>query len=141
MIILDTNLVSETLKPAPSDTVRRWAAAQEASATFITAITQAEILSGLETMAAGKRKQRLSEAIDRILTRDFHGRILPFDQEAAREFARIFGVRKTAGRPISQFDAMIAAIARAHSATDATRNVQDFEHCGIRLVNPWTDVH
>ena len=141
MIILDTNAVSEALKPVPSDIVSRWAAAQESSTVFITAITPAEILSGIETMAAGKRIQRLAEAVDEIFMHSFQGRILPFDSEAARQFATISAIRKAAGRPISQFDAMIAAIVRVHRATLATRNVRDFEHCGIGLVDPWTDVH
>jgi hypothetical protein len=76
--------------------------------------------------------------VEEIFGLDFQGRILPFDQDSARQYARIHLSRKTAGRPISQFDAMIAAIARVHRATLATRNTGDFEHCGIRLVNPWT---
>jgi len=108
---------------------------------FVTAITQAEILVGIEVMVAGKRKHRLTEVVEQIFVHDFQGRILPFDAEAARQFATISASRKAAGRPISQFDAMIAAIVRVHGATLATRNVRDFEHCGIRLINPWADVH
>jgi toxin FitB len=141
VIILDTNVLSEALRPAPSETVRRWQATHQPSTLFITAITQAEILVGIEAMPAGKRRQRLSEAVEQIFARDFSGRILPFDREAARHFAVVSAIRKAAGRRISEFDAMIAAITRAHRATLATRNVGDFEHCEIRLANPWTDVH
>jgi toxin FitB len=116
-------------------------AKQDSSNVFITAITQAEILLGIEAMPAGKRKRRLAEVVEEIFAHDFQGRILPFDHDAAREFASILASRKAAGRPMSHFDAMIAAIARARRATLATHNTGDFEHCGIRLVNPWTDVH
>ncbi len=141
MIIFDTNTVSEALKPEPSPTVEGWVAAQSPADLFITTITQAEILYGIEVMAPGRRKHRLAEAAEGIFTHDFQGRILTFDQSAARHFAKIVAARETMGRPIADLDAMIAAIARAHGATLATRNVKDFEHCGIRLVNPWTDVH
>lgn len=139
MIILDTNALSETLKPVPEEIVVRWLASQERSNVFVTVITQAEMLYGIEVLPSGKRKLRLLELTQRLFGDEgFQGRILPFDHESAREFAKIAVSRKTSGRPISQFDAMIAAIARANRATLATRNTADFEHCGIRLVNPWT---
>jgi len=141
MIVLDTNALSDGMKPSPSERVLRWLALEEPSGVFITTITQAEILAGIEVLPAGKRRQSLAVAARRMFDEYFHGRILAFDSEAARQFATIAAIRKAAGRPISQFDAMIAAIARVHRATLATRNVRDFEHCGIPLVNPWTDVH
>ncbi len=139
MIVLDTNVLSEALKPAPSDVVLRWLAAQEPMATFITALTQAEIFYGLEIRPAGKRRARLYGAIDKLFSIEFQGRILSFDEESAREFAKIVSGRKAIGRPISQSDAMIAAIARSRRAAIATRNSKDFEHCGARLINPWKD--
>lgn len=139
MIILDTNVVSETLKPAPEEEVLRWLTSQERLNIFVTVITQAEMLYGVEVLGSGKRKLRLLELTEKLFGEGgFQGRILPFDRESAREFAKIGAARKTSGRPISQFDAMIAAIARANRAALATRNTVDFEHCGIRLVNPWT---
>ena len=143
MTILDTNAVSETLKPAPSEAVVRWLSAQAPAAIFTTAVTQAEIMCGVEALPAGKRRLALSAVVDDIFAKDFHGRVLPFDAESAREYARILAGRKKAGRPMSQFDAMIAAIVRSHGATLATRNTDDFENCGLRLINPWTarDVH
>lgn len=143
MIILDTNAVSETLKPKPSESVLRWLGSQDPGSVFVTVITQAEILYGIEVMAAGRRKHRLAHATEGLLMEDFQGRILPFDPQSAREFPRILASRKAAGHPMSQFDAMIAAIVRVHRATLATRNVRDFEHCGIRLIDPWTapEVH
>jgi predicted nucleic acid-binding protein len=137
VIILDTNGVSEALKPAPSESVLRWLASQEPASIYITSITQAEILYGIELMAVGRRRQRLAHAAEGVFTEDFKDRILPFDEPSARDFAIILAGRKAAGRPMSQFDAMIAAIARSHGATVATRNTNDFEHCGIRLINPW----
>jgi predicted nucleic acid-binding protein len=135
--ILDTNAVSEAMKPAPSDIVLRWLALQDPLGVFVTVITQAEILYGIEILPAGRRKQKLSAAASKLFYQHFRNRILSFDHESAREFANIVASRTAVGRPISQFDAMIAAIARSQSAAVATRNTGDFEHCGIRLINPW----
>ena len=138
MIVLDTNVLSEALKPLPSSTVLRWLAAQIPSAVFTTTITLAEVLYGVEALPPGKRRMRLLAAVQTMFAGVFEGRILAFDEEAARIFAGIVVSRDAAGRPISQFDAMIAAIARCHRAAVATRNTADFEGCGIRIINPWT---
>lgn len=106
---------------------------------FTTAITQAEILYGIEALPPGTRRSRLQAAIEKMFAAQFEGRVLPFDESAARSFARIAAARDAAGRPISQFDAMIAAIARSHRAAVATRNTADFERCGIPIVNPWAE--
>ena len=139
MILLDTNVLSEALKPLPSPIVLRWLAAQEPSSVFTTSVTQAEILYGIETLPPGKRRTRLLAAVEKMFAEEFEGRILPFDEDSARAFAGIVAARDAAGRPISQFDAMIAAIARSHRAAVATRNTADFQHCGIDLINPWTE--
>lgn len=139
MIVLDTNVLSEALKPLPSLIVLRWLAGQEPSSVFTTTITQAEVLYGIEALPPGKRRLRLLEAVEKMFAEEFEGRILPFDDDAARTFARIVAARDAAGRPISQFDAMIAAIARSHRAAVATRNTADFQHCGIDVINPWTE--
>jgi predicted nucleic acid-binding protein len=138
VIILDTNVLSEALKPVPSDAVLRWLAAQSPSAVFTTTITLAEVLYGVETLPRGKRQTRLVAAVEKMFAEEFEGRILPFDEDAARVFAGIVASRNTAGRPISQFDAMIAAIARCHRAAVATRNTADFDRCGIQVLDPWT---
>jgi predicted nucleic acid-binding protein len=104
---------------------------------FITTITQAELLYGVEVLPAGKRRMTLFAVIEKLLAEDFQDRILSFDEDSARLFAKIVAGRESAGRPISQFDAMIAAIARSRGAAVATRNTGDFEHCGIRVINPW----
>ncbi len=139
MIVLDTNVLSEALKPAPSQMVLRWLAAQEPSTVFTTAITQAELLYGVEILPPGRRRMRLLSAVEKILNEEFARRILPFDEGAAPEFARIVAARNAAGRPISQFDAMIAAIAGSHHAAIATCNRSDFHGCGVRTMNPWTE--
>jgi predicted nucleic acid-binding protein len=139
MIVLDTNVVSEALKPSPSRIALRWLAVQEPRAVFITTITQAELLYGIESLPSGKRRVNLSAEIERTFEEDFPDRILPFDEESARIFAKIAADRKASGRPIAQFDAMIAAIARSRSAAVATRNISDFEGCGIRVINPWVE--
>ena len=138
MIVLDTNILSEALKPAPADTVLRWLAAQTPAAVFTTTITLAEILYGLEVLPVGKRRLRLLTAVEKMFAEQFDGHILSFDEDAARLFASIAASRFAAGRPISQPDAMIAAIARSHNAAVATRNTDDFERCGIQVVNPWS---
>jgi predicted nucleic acid-binding protein len=139
MIVLDTNVLSETLRPSPSAVVLRWLAAQERLAVFMTVITQAEVLYGVESLPAGKRRDRLSAAIGRILVDEFPGRILPFDEDAANVYPKIVARREAMGRPISQFDAMIASIALSRRAAVATRDIRDFEHCGVRIVNPWVE--
>lgn len=137
MIILDTNVLSEALKPAPSATVLRWLAAQTPSAVFTTTVTLAEVLYGVETLPHGKRRTRLRSAVEKMFAEEFEARILPFDEDAARVFAGIVASRNTAGRPISQIDAMIAAIAQSQGAAVATRNTADFDGCGIQIIDPW----
>jgi predicted nucleic acid-binding protein len=138
VIVLDTNVLSEVLKPMPSEIVLRWLAKQNPRTVFTTAITQAEVLYGVELLPAGKRRARLLTATENVFTEDFHGRVLPFDEAAARVFAKIGATRSAVGLPISQFDAMIAAIARSRGADAvATRNTADFERCGVEIINPW----
>lgn len=137
MIILDTNVLSELMKSQPDKAVVLWIGKYQATSLFITTLTQAEILYGLEILPAGKRRTALEKAANLMFELDFTGRILPFDADAAQLFATIAAKRRKIGRPISQIDAQIAAITRCHSATLATRNVDDFTECGIDIVNPW----
>ena len=139
MIILDTNVLWEIMKVSPSPQVIRWLGQFPPPRLFTTAISQAEILYGIELLPKGKRRTALKSAVERIFTEDFGARVLAFDSEAARAFAAIASARRVAGRPITEFDSQIAAIALTHRATLATRNSQDFEGCGISLVNPWSD--
>jgi len=137
VIILDTNVLSEAFKPQPAESVLGWLATQAPSAVFTTTITLAEILNGIETLPPGRRRIRLSAAVEAMFRDQFEGRILAFDEDAARQYSRIAATRARVGRPISQFDAMIAAIARLHRAAVATRDTADFEHCGVETIDPW----
>ncbi|CAB3748045.1 type II toxin-antitoxin system VapC family toxin [Paraburkholderia humisilvae] len=137
MIVLDTNVLSETMKPDPDDRAMIWFRAQSRDRLFTTAITKVEMLYGLRTMEHSERKEKKSAVINAILNVDFAGKVLSFDRDAARRYAEIFASRKEAGRPIEEFDAMIAAIAQSKGAILATRNVKDFVNCDIEVVNPW----
>ncbi|TLY73322.1 MAG: type II toxin-antitoxin system VapC family toxin [Gammaproteobacteria bacterium] len=139
MIVLDTNVLSELLRPAPEPRVLTWLANQPRASLFTTAVTQGEILYGIRLLPDGQRRRKLAEAALAIFNEDFAGRVLSFDGDAAGAYAEIGTSRRAAGRPISQFDAMIAAMTRSRGATLATRNAKDFEGCGIDVVNPWAE--
>ena len=137
MILVDTNVLSELMRPVPAERVVRWVASQSAADLHTSSITQAEVLHGIMLMPAGKRRTAFETAARTMFSEDFEGRIHAFDSGAAHWYARIAAERQQAGRPISQFDAQIAAIARSAGAGIATRNVTDYEGCGVRLINPW----
>ena len=138
MIVLDTNVVSELMKPTPAGSVAEWVAAQPAASLCTTSITQAEILHGIMLLPSGRRRAAVEAAAEEMFKDEFGGRILPFGSDAAEPYARIAADRRRAGRPISQFDAQIAAIARSTGAALATRNVTDFDGCGVKLIDPWS---
>lgn len=138
MIVLDTNVLSELLRPEPARQVEQWLAAQDGAYVYFTAIGEAELRHGVAILPAGKRRTSLTTAIDGLLEEDFRDRVLPFDRVAARAYATIAAARRAAGRPISQFDCQIAGIALARGAAVATRNTSDYEGCGIKLIDPWT---
>jgi toxin FitB len=137
MVILDTNVISEVFRPSPAPQVLRWLAGQPADAVFTTSVNEAEIFHGIEWMPHGKRQTDLYNATEIYFQKYLSGKVLNFDGHAARIYAAITAQRARMGRPILDFDAQIAAIARAHKATLATRNTKDFEHCGIQLLDPW----
>jgi predicted nucleic acid-binding protein len=137
VIVLDTNVVSELMKPSPHAGVSGWIAAQPTSSLYTTAITQAEILHGIGLLPSGKRRTALEEAAEAMFEQEFGGRILPFGTDAARPYARIAVQRRRAGRPISQFDAQIAAIALATGAAIATRDVAGYAGCNVQVIDPW----
>jgi predicted nucleic acid-binding protein len=114
-----------------------WFARHDEGELFLTAITEAELRTGAAILPAGQRRDRLVTAIDAMVDQDFAGRVLPFDSNATRSYAEIAVERRAAGRPIMEADCQIAAIARSHKAAVATRNVSDFEGCGVKVINPW----
>lgn len=140
MTILDTNVVSEVMLSSPANRVLNWFSRMRAAdELFITTITIAEVLYGIELLPAGKRRDRLRADAENMFAEDYAARILAFDELAARSFARIAGSRRRIGRPIAELDAQIAAIAEVNNATLATHNMDDFKNCGLLVVNPWVD--
>ena len=137
MIILDTSIVSELMRPNPSSNVVAWVAGQAAQNLYLSTVTEAELLYGVEIVPAGRRRDRLLIEVEGMLQEDFEGRILPFDSAAAQAYAVIAATRRAAGRPINHADCQIAAIALSREASVATRDVDDFEGAGIEVINPW----
>ena len=137
MLVLDTNVISELMKASPSPRVTEWWSQQQSAELFTTTVTMAEILYGIEILPKGKRRDSLLLEAEAVFMQDLAGRILPFDEEAARAFAEIAAQRRAEGRAVTELDAQIAAIARSRRAILATRNTADFEGCGLHLANPW----
>lgn len=137
MILLDTNVVSELIKPIPNVDVVAWVRVQSATRLFISTISEAELRYGVALLPHGRRRDKLAEAVDAMLTHDFAGRILPFDRKAAAGYASIASRRRQVGREMSQLDAQIAGIAKAWNASVATRNGSDFQGCGVEIIDPW----
>jgi toxin FitB len=138
MILLDTNVLSELMRPAPDPRVREWLDRHPADDVWISAVTVGEVRLGLELLPDGKRKQRLASLADEMFAVEFANRCLPYDMLAAAEYGSIVAARSRAGRPVSVEDAQIAAIARSAGLTLATRNVADFDGIdGVPVVNPW----
>ena len=139
MLMLDTNMLSEIMRPEPDRKIANWIIRQPSDELFTAAVCQAEILSGLATMPSGRRRANLEEAARAMFVDDFDNRILPFDTEAASAYAEVFAARRNAGRPCGTVELMVAAIARVHEATVVTRNVADFEGVGVAIINPWDE--
>ena len=138
MVVLDTNVVSELMRPAPDPTVEAWVTERAAATLFFSVVGEAELRYGVAVMPAGRRRDALASEIEAMLREDFAGRILPFDSEAARTYAGIVAARRATGRPVSQADCQIAAIARSRGMAVATRNGRDFVDMEIDIVDPWT---
>jgi len=137
VIILDTNVISELSRHVPDPGVLAWLDSLEISEVATTAITAAELRYGVARLPEGHRKRELTVMIRGILSEDFYGRILPFDERASARYADIVTGREKIGRPVGVADAQIAAICRDLGATLATRNTSDFEETGIELIDPW----
>ena len=139
MIVLDTNVLSELMKPSGhrSPRVADWLRHQPAEGIFTTTVTMAEIFAGIAILPDGRRKAQIHAAADSIFDTAFARRVLPFDEASARAYADIVTARRGAGQPIAPLDIQIAAIARAHRMAVATRNVPDFQESGVELIDPW----
>jgi toxin FitB len=140
MILLDTNVISEIMRVQPDREVRAWLRGLPRTELWTATIVLAELISGIELLPPGRRQRTLREAVESMIAEDFRGQVLKFDVHAARYYGEIFADRQRIGRPVKEMDALIAATARANGASLATRNIADFEHCGIPLVNPWDGV-
>ena len=137
MIILDTNVVSEPLKAKPEPAVLAWLDAQAPTTLYLTSITLAELLAGVAALPAGRRRNKLRQALTDQVLPLFEGRVLAFDAQAAHAYAQVHAGAQAAGNPISFADGAIAAMAAAHGFTVATRNVRDFKGAGVEVIDPW----
>jgi toxin FitB len=137
MFLLDTNVLSALMYPSPPTAVVNWVSAHPYDELFTTSVCQAEILAGLAVMPHGRRRQRLEQEANTMFASDFAGQVLPFDTEATASYASILVSRRRVGRPISTEDLMIAAIALSRSLSIVTRNIYDFDHCGVEVIDPW----
>lgn len=135
MIVLDTNVLSETLRPQPHVGVIAWIRQAPANTT-LTSISVGEIFTGIRLLPQGRRREGLTAAAKELLA-TFGDRVLPYDERAARNYAKMHESRRRAGEPLSVEDGMIAAICRTHGAVLATRNVKDFHRLGVELFDPW----
>jgi predicted nucleic acid-binding protein len=137
VILLDTNVISELIRPAPAQAVTAFLLQYEPAELFTAAVCEAELQYGIARLPSGRRRDDLATRIATFLSDSFDGQILPFDSICARHYASIRAGREIAGYPITVEDAMIAATARAYGAVLATRNGRDFVGCGITLIDPW----
>lgn len=136
MIVLDTNVVSEAMRPQPDKTVMTWLNGQAVESLYLPSVALAELLFGLGVLPHGARKDRLARALDGLFAL-FPGRVLPFDQESARRYADMAAAARSAGRPLPTTDGYIAATAAARGFAVATRNIRHFEGTGVELIDPW----
>jgi predicted nucleic acid-binding protein len=137
MILLDTNVISEAMRPSPEPAVMAWLKSQNRAELWTCTIVVAEVYSGLDLMPAGKRQRQLFERAELMFDRFFGARILAFDLPAARAYGAVLKARQAKGLPIDEMDALLAATALANGAALATRNEAHFQSCGIRVLNPW----
>lgn len=137
MILLDTNVVSEAMKPAPDDTVRAWLDEQAAETLYLSSVTIAELMFGIGALPDGKRKDRLNEALNGVMEL-FADRVLPFDIDAARHYADLAVKARAAGKGFPTPDGYIAAIAAARGFAVATRDTSAFVAAGVEVIDPWT---
>jgi hypothetical protein len=138
LIILDTNVISEPLKPRPDAAVLRWLDRQSPATLYVTTISQAELLARVAALPAGKRRTELRKVVEKGLTSLFANRILPFGERSAEAYAQVVTTANGAGNRIDFADAAIGAIAVEHNFILATGNVGDFKGTSVKLLNPWS---
>lgn len=138
MFVLDTNVASELMRPAPAPAVAVWIGQQDVQDLFLTAVSEAELRFGIEILPFGKRRTSLEASLNRWFDLGFANRVLPFDSGAARVYANIAAGQRRAGRPVGEADCQIAAIARSRGMAVATRNVRHFAGTGVQTIDPWT---
>ncbi len=138
-VVLDTNVVSEPMKPGGSAAVLGWLDRQATQTLYLTTPSLAELLVGIQTLPTGKRKAGLATALTQLMAELFDARILPFDRQAAETYAALVGRARKAGCSMSVADAQIGAIAVVHGFTVATRNTTPFAAAGVPVINPWSD--
>lgn len=137
MIVLDTNVVSEAMKPAPNLAVQAWLDRQLAETLYLSSVTVAELLFGIATLPAGQRKTALTRAIDGLLAL-FEGRVLAFDLPAVRRYAELATLARASGRGFPMPDGYIASIAASRGYIVASRDAAPFMAAGVKVINPWT---
>ncbi|UCF05423.1 MAG: type II toxin-antitoxin system VapC family toxin [bacterium] len=137
MILLDTNIVSTIMRPAPPEAVIDWLNRQETVTLYLSTITLAEIGYGLWILPEGKCRRSLEDRFEKFVAEGFEQRILDFDRRAAHLYGEVMGRRKAMGRPLAVLDGQIASISRANDLAIATRNVRDFEGCEVEIINPF----
>jgi len=136
MILLDTNVISEAMKPAPHPAVRDWLDAQAAETLFLSCVTIAELMFDIGVLPASRRKDKLAAVLDSVLEL-FGSRILPFDTGAARRYADLAVRARAAGKGFPTPDGYIAAIADAHGFAVASRDISAFTAAGLKVIDPW----
>jgi len=136
MIVLDTNVVSEAMKPDPNPSVLRWLNNQIAETLYLSSVTFAELLFGISALPTGKRKALLTQALDGLMVL-FKDRVLPFDIDAARRYADLAVIAKNSGRGFPTPDGYIASIAVSRGFVVASRDTAPYAAAGIAVINPW----
>jgi predicted nucleic acid-binding protein len=138
LILLDTNVVSETMRRNPDPRVVDWLDARVAETLYLSTVSLAELLFGIASLPDGRRKTELGLVFDARLTVLFADRVLPFDVAAARSYAAIMSGARALGRPLDVAEGQIAAIAMVHGFAVASRDVVPFEAAGVTVIDPWT---
>ncbi len=137
MILIDTNVISEIMRPAPDGVVVEWFNNQDSGALYVSSVTIGEIEYGLRILPDGRKRDALRERFAGFMAHAFATRVVPYDETAARVYGDLMGTRREMGRPLNVPDGQIAAIARTRGYALATRNIKDFRHCGTELIDPF----